>query len=431
MFKLDFINFYYDNIVIGVICLLISFLVTYLLIRKQIYSIFEPMFFFSILGASAYSVVLLLWIKDEISNYYFIGFIITQLAFFGGWRLIKPKKLKEQGILYIDAYAIILYYLSSFIFVITQLIVYKMMGLPMFMDSRLNAFAGGGGVGVLDRFIYVSSIIAFTFSSYRLLFIKNYSTLAKYFDILIFLFFCFTKLVSGSKLGILDCVFIIGLLLVYSRRIIGINIIEKKIKKKLYVLIIISIPLSFITIYIQSLTNQNTDIFSSLLLRFVNTGDIYYLSWVKNYINNIPNNDGGLALFSDFIRTFRLLPKEELPQHLGLSVFLFHTTTDNIIGPNARVNVFGLHYFGLIGALVYSFILGVILGLIRNKLLIKSPLRMSYMIFFVLLAYSATYIEQDFNSMFLKYILNIIIYYSIFGLSCLFITKIVKKHSVT
>ncbi|AYO21203.1 glycosyltransferase [Vibrio owensii] len=137
---------------------------------------------------------------------------------------------------------------------------------------------------------------------------------------------------------------------------------------------------------------------------------IFYLAWVDDYLRYIPNKDGFFALFSDVLGASRLVPREDLPQNLGFSVMLAHTTTDNTIGPNARFNVFGLHYFGVAGLFVYSLVLGIIVGLLRNKLRYKLPFTLSGLMLYTLFAYIALYVEQDFNSMAMKYFLNFAVF---------------------
>ncbi|AYO21204.1 hypothetical protein D0856_14540 [Vibrio owensii] len=231
MFKTDFPIFFAANFEAAIICLLISYLLFGVLIYRQIYSVFDPAFFFFLLSASGYSVVMLLWYREKISDYYFICFMLSQFLFYFGWNLFKPRWSKNSNVIIkIDSFSIVLYYISSFSFVLLQSYVYKLMGLPIFMDSRLDAFSQGGGIGVLDRIIFVSSIFSFTFAFFRTVFSKGW----KLFDFVMLLFFIFTKIVSGSKLGILEAVFLIGLVLMFHSRSVLNTDIEVRLKKKLY-----------------------------------------------------------------------------------------------------------------------------------------------------------------------------------------------------
>lgn len=412
MFKTEFPIFYFENLSAAFFCLVISFLYFGFLIRRQVYSIFDPAFFFFLLSASGYSLVLLLWYKDEISDYYFYCFMFSQTIFYLGWNVFKPRWHKSNiAMINIDAFSIPLYYISVVLFFSIQLLVYKMMGLPIFMDSRLDAFSGGGGIGLLDRFLFIATIFSFTFASFRLLNKKN----KHFIDILVVFFFFFTKIVSGSKASILEGVFLIGLVFIFLARNCQYKYIEDGLRNKLIVFVLSAIPIALLVTAIQqsSEVGEATGPMLFLLklaLRFVNTGDIYYLSWVDDYASYISDSGGLIALFSDFLGASRLMSRSELPVHFGFAIMLEHTTTENTIGPNARFNVFGLHYFGFLGVMFYSLALGMMIGFVRNYLLQIIPRNMSGLMIYVMFAYMALFVEQDFHSMTLKYLLNFIFY---------------------
>ncbi|WP_432462975.1 hypothetical protein [Agarivorans sp. QJM3NY_33] len=412
MFKTDFAIFYAVNFESAIICLVISYLLFGLLVYRQIYSVFDPAFFFFILSASGYSVVMLLWHKEKISDYYFFCFMISQVLFYLGWNIFSPRWKKQiNRKIRIDSFSIVLYYISSTLFILLQSYVYKIMGFPIFMDSRLDAFSSGGGIGILDRIIFVSSIFSFSFAAFRLVYLKGW----RFFDVIILIFFMFTKIVSGSKLSVLEAVFLIGLILMFHSRSVMNKSIEVRVQGKLYFFVLLSIPIALVVTYIQqsSMSEQPLGVgilIGKLLLRFVNTGDIFYLAWVDDYLRYIPDRAGFFALFSDSLGAARLVPRSDLPQHLGFSVMLAHTSTENTIGPNARFNVFGLHYFGVLGLFIYSLILGVLVGYLRNRVRYRLPFTTSSLMLYTLLAYIALYIEQDFSSMALKYFLNLAIF---------------------
>jgi hypothetical protein len=432
MFKTDFTIFYFANIELAVLCLFISFLFFGVLIYRQIYSVFDPAFFFFLLSASGYSVVFLLWMKDEISSYYFYNFLVSQILFYLGWNFFKPRwgNLSQvDSFIKIDLFSVVLFWVSLIFFFVIQLFVYKLQGLPIFMASRLDAFSAGGGIGTLDRFLFVSSIFCFTFSIFRILHTKKLRVI----DISVVVFFLFTKLVSGSKLGVLDGVFLIGLVSIFVSRWSYFRNKEKRINKFLIFCIVFSFPAALIVTYIQQNVSSEESLgflvlLLKLLLRFVNTGDIFYLSWVDNYVGRIPNDQAFFALFADSLGSLRLVPRSELPQHLGFAVMLEHTKTDNTIGPNARFNVFGLHYFGILGLYLYSLLLGCIVGFFRNKLLCLLPKNTTSLMLYVLLSYIVLFVEQDFNSMALKYLFNCFIFF-ILVFPLVYLISIFKRES--
>lgn len=430
MAKYDFFVLYTQNIEIGLLFLLISLFSVWFLMRKHIYSVYEPMFFFMVLAASGYSVVYFLYYMGYLSGYYLIMFITTQLAFFAGWKLNRPVRfLKEKQDFILNGNFGALYVLTSLAFISSQLIVYKFKGIPLFMDSRLETFSGGGGFGIFNRIIIVSSTIALSLALFRIVYLKR-GIGQKIFDAGFVIFYLTVQLLSGSKSGLLVTVFIYGLTVFYAQRFNLPRNNERKIKRHMLWLIIIAIPLALLTIYIQSLAVYGTVDFIfvlvGLMMRFVNTGDIFFMAWPNDFLASVLSTDNGfLALFKDFLGALRFVPQEQLPVHMGLAIFDNMYNTDVISGPNARHNVFGLFYFGAIGGTLYSFILGWIVGFIRNKMYFLSGRGAFGLAFYVSLAYYATYIEQDFSGMAMMYLFSFGILFPVFS----FISTILYKGS--
>ncbi|MGE6133690.1 oligosaccharide repeat unit polymerase [Aeromonas salmonicida] len=433
MFKTDFLFFYIENIQLALGCLFASLLITYLIIRKLIYSVFDPMFFFFLLSGSGYSVVLLLYFKDKISGFYFFSFLLTQFLFFLSWYLSASfiNDRNDKSAIKIDSTSILFYYVSLVLFISCQLLVYKLIGIPLLMDSRLDAFSGGGGIGTLDRIIFVSGIVSYAFAFFRMSMKIKRNIIEKLVDLLVIVFMLLSKSLSGSKAGVLDLVFFAALTIIFLRSTVSDLSVEKRINKIFLLAILISLPMGMLT-YIIQMSNSSEDagdilsLLAKFMFRFVNTGDIYYLSWVNDYISRVSSENGMVALFSDFLGSTRLIDRTQLPEHLGFAVFLEHTTTPNTIGPNARFNVFSMHYFGLIGSILFAIICGMVCGFIRGRLRYIFPKSTSSLMLYVVLAYSATFIEQDPNSMFLKYVWNIILYYSTVYLLCYLLSAAAK-----
>jgi hypothetical protein len=428
MAKYDFFLLYTENIAVGLFFLFVSLMSVWFLMRNHIYSIYEPMFFFLFLAASGYSVVYFLYYMGKISDYYMIMFAITQILFFIGWKINKPVRpnANQEKFIY-DGNAGVLYTITSISFVVSQLIVYFYKGIPLFTDSRLEIFSGGGGFGIFNRIITVSSTISLSIVLFRMIYIQR-TSLQKLYDALFVLFYLCTQVLSGSKAGLLTIVFIYGITLFYSQRFILPRHKERVIKKFIVWIIVFAIPVAFITIYVQSLAVYGVvDIWFmvvGLLMRFVNTGDIFFMAWPHDFIATVISSDHGfLALFKDFLGAVRLYPQELLPKHIGLAIFDGMYNSGAMSGPNARHNVFGLFYFGPIGSAMYSFMLGFLVGFIRNKLYYKTGRGIFGLALYVSLAYYATYIEQDFSGMAMMYFLSFVILYPIFCLASLILYR--------
>jgi hypothetical protein len=279
------------------------------------------------------------------------------------------------------------------------------------MEFRLETFKSGNGFGFLGRIIFLTSIISYSVGIFKLIYLKQ-SLLSRYFDYLVVFFFLIVQILSGSKLGLLFPVFNTFIVMFFALKFNLSRDKEKKYKKIMYYMTFASIPLGILTVMIQN--NSGSSFLEGLVtvaLRFVNTGDIFYMSWVNDVISTFPSkvSDGFFAMFSDVLGTLRLMPRSELPQHLGLQVIWELSGTKDFMGPNLRHNVFGIFYFGGYGAILYSFILGGLVGFIRNRLYFKVPNNILGLSIYSILFQIALYIPQDFSSMAMSYLFTFLL----------------------
>jgi len=411
MNNIEFHIHYYANLEIGILFLLISSVITFLVVRKQVYSIFDPLFFNFLMGVAGYSVVFYLYYFDLIDEYYYYSFLSTQAAFFIGLSIFStPKYFSQSNKVSYMAIGITkyMYFLSFFMFFISQITVYYFNGLPIFMESRLAIFSGGSGFGILSRVIYVTSTISLTISSYSILFNKKMgiSFLIHYF---ILFFYIFVSIVSGSKGALLVMIFIISLMLFYSRRKSINRSVESKANKMMLKLVFILFPAAILTVYIQTGVNNLIEPIIAIAMRFIHTGQIFYMVYPNDILNSFPEESAVLALFRDILGALRIYSWDELPTNHGLLAFQYHYDLDILTGPNDRHNTFGLFYFGFYGAIIFSFIMGFILSFIRNYLYTYLKFNLITMSLYVLLVLSANNLNQDPSGMAVGYFFSIML----------------------
>jgi hypothetical protein len=147
------------------------------------------------------------------------------------------------------------------------------------------------------------------------------------------------------------------------------RIIKKQMKK------IVVISLLLVTFIISIQSKEKNEEFEEainpaveMISRFVYSGDIYWYAYPDNIYKIIPPNRPLEALFGDFLGLFRLYDWDELPSAIGLTLKRYHHPSDVISGSNARHNVFGLIYFGFYGSILFSFLIGVSISFVRNRL---------------------------------------------------------------
>ena len=119
--------------------------ICYILIFKSWYiSILDPFVLSAVLSACGFGVVIFLFLCNAIQLKYFVSYLLTQFAFISGMLLFNRigfRKLKNKFyILDENKLLRIIYIIVIFSVVIIQFIIYKNIGIPLFMDSRLEAF---------------------------------------------------------------------------------------------------------------------------------------------------------------------------------------------------------------------------------------------------------------------------------------------------
>jgi hypothetical protein len=367
----EFYHFLLENPWGYVSCLFVSAVVHYIVYRRIIFTIFDPLFLFVVFEIWASAAVYFLFMVDEISSYDFISFLCCQCAFWIGLRAfpsIKAKLLtrrpieKTNGFEYQKKTAII-FYLSTIILLSCQGIVYYMKGIPIFLDSRLEIFAQGKGEGIFGRIIDVMSICSlFTFFSIiRFDFLRK-SELPKY--LLLAVVFV-TFLLSGSKSAFLTVVYSFWAFLVFSAlKGQPIHRLLLLLRKYTKLIIAASFGLVILVIFVQTKGQENG--WFMLALRFVHSGDIYWYAYPNDVYKIIDSSHPFQALFTDMLGMLRIYKWEDLPQAIGVILKDYHHPTKELDGPNARFPVFGLVYFGFAGGIFFSFIIGIIFSTVRN-----------------------------------------------------------------
>ena len=428
MKKHEFAIHYFDNIGVGITFLVLSFVGVFLIYRRHIYSIFDPLLFMTVLASSAYSVVFYLYYFEMIADYYFYSFLLTQFFFFIGFSLNKPIRFNKEVVLNetssipslrFNGAMVFLYPIAVFLYIFSQLVVYKYSGIPLFMESRLQAFSGGGGYGFLRRVIYVTSIISVALAFFRIFYVKTniFGKAFDYFTIAVSVIFAG---LSGSKAALLLLIFTCFFVIFFSRKFGPADLVEKRAKRVFLSGALVAVPLAVMTLVVQSGLRGWGDVSVSLLMRFINTGDIFYMALPNNLLGDLTPANGFMAMFKDVLGALRIFSWEELPVNLGLQVFWANYNVDLISGPNARHNIFGLFYFGVVGGAVLSFCLGFFVSFIRNRVYLALPATLSSMIFYVLLCSVTLYVEQDPAGMAVGYYFSIFLIYPVlYGFSLL------------
>ena len=376
MNNFEFYEIALNNISLFISLLFFSGFIHYIIFRTQVKSILDPYFLVVISSIFCFTVVFLLFFTSNISLYLFSSYVLTQTGFFLGLYTFRVKNIgnpiNKTSLKSNKHSSLIAFYFFSFVYITSQCFIYKLKGIPLFMDSRLETFASGGGAGVLGRISDVSSIFSI-YAFFLIIKIDKFriSEIPKY---LILLLIFFTFFLSGSKSSFLIVFSVFWCYIIFAK-IKGGDYLSyfKLIKRNIKLVVIISLTVVLIIINVQSSNpndaSENTlNPFLALCFRLLHSGDIFWYAYPNNVYLKISDNHWFAALFNDTLGLFRIQDWSKLPEAIGITFKNIHHSSDTIQGPNARHNVFGLIYYGFFGSIFFSYCLGVILSFIRNKL---------------------------------------------------------------
>jgi len=436
MTPIQFLPIFLDNIEAYYYALLLSCLIYIPVIYRLTYSIFDP-FLFGLVGALfSHSMVIFLFFINYIDVGLLSYFLLSEYSLIIGMLLFSTSKdvfLKRTSNYYNISMiknigsCKILFFASLFFYLISTLLDYYLNGIPAFRVSRQGAYVGSGGLGVIDRVSYVSYI---TLSLSALIILKENTRNIlsyKFFAWLAILVLIITVALSGSRSKIIIifsawfyvsfyyCARKTHLLrsVNYFGGVVGLSLMA------------FAIFISLVVIFLAGGDGQTLfAVFSTLLYRFVNFGDIFLYAYTNDGINNIQGDSVFIGLLGGFFSVFRLFPSSDLYQPIGYQLAL--SVDPNMFfftGPNPRHNVFGFHFFSW-GGIVFSFLCGVWLSWVRYRLY---RIMGNSLVFFCLccVVMDASYgIYTDFQYMMSNYA-SIIIVFSIL----LFIDFILPKCS--
>ena len=407
----EFLLLLYENQVIFLFIFIFVLAFYFIILRKCIDNIFDPLLLSSFFSVFASTVVLFLYFTGQISNHLFWHFLATQVLFLLALRLfsrVSPKSLARQQSLEVTPnllkrlYPTYLFISAFHIF--TNYFLFIKFGFPIFLESRLDFFHASPGLGIFNRAFDVSLPLTFILS---VLFISNWkqeSRARKFLHSLILLLNIFICILSGSKGAFLIFIFSAYYIKIFFPPLKQHKSSEKKIK---IISMLGAATLPLIILYISA-TNENP--FTGLIKRIAFSGDIFIYGYPNNVIEFIPRPTSIIStFFQDLMGLARVKPWSEFPLPLGAAIYRFHVDTEFIVGPNPRHNIFGLYLFGPYLSLFYSFSLGALLGYCRRRMIYSSTKNMFLKFFSILVLISIPSIDTD-----IQYILATLNDYMIF-----------------
>lgn len=354
------------------LALLLSAAGVLLLARPSITTIYDPWALEQIQATFASAAVIFMGmseiIKPSLMIYHIAAissFLLCAGFFFKRTIRIQllDRKIKPRAVNSLQTSLLIM-------FVASQFAAWMLGGVPIFLESRLNAFASGGGIGVLSR------IISFTSFAVVFLTVLRIGTSQRkrlnFIDGFTLIFVIIASVANGSKINILQTLIVVLMSHWIFQHMFQGYAAPKVSLKKFVILGLVLGLLALIPAALELSRNTDTEVsgpLEAVVIRLIFSGDGYMWLYGDDYLSTITVSSPTALLFADFLGVTRLIPWAQLPIHPGLQIFqhLF-PDSDAIRGPNLRVDAFGLLYGSMVFGVIFAALLGSVFGLLRGWL---------------------------------------------------------------
>jgi hypothetical protein len=375
--------------------------VYYIVFKKYYISLLDPFTFTCFFSAMSITVPVFLFFVNSITNKIFLSFVLTQMFFFLGFRMFSPIRVDKimsgkrqdenvQEIRFIKWFFILI----GFTNIGLQLFSYKLVGIPLFAESRLGIYGESGGINNLLKRILDVTLQCHIFLTIFFIYFKSKSFFFKIYTNTSVAFILLFSILSGSKGAFMSFGLAFFIYALYSMRW-GNTSLFFIIKKFILKFGVVALLAAFAVIM---LSEAEANPFIFLLLRIGQSGDVYYMAYPNNIIDLIPTVNWFVALFGGPLSLLKIIPRSMVPEPMGYFIMQYHHPDVEFRGPNARMNVFSYVYFGIIYSPIYCFVIGSIFSFFRNRLFYLLPSNIFGCIVYFLFLNAALKLESDFQS---------------------------------
>ncbi len=368
MDPLEYLNVAFADAADYVLLLAASTLVHIWLLKRFTHGLFDPLFFVLLGSLFGWAVVGFMVLHGDIATRYAVSFAVAELSFVLGLAAFHrrvPATIVRQPSAEPPDLAIAVFVFAAITHIASTLATWAIVGIPLFLASRLGAFAQGGGLGIIERLADgCGSIALFTalyllFGNRRVRHRAAYAVFVAWYLVAIAL--------SGSKSGFLifgQCAFAVAFLYtgVANRQ----SAFWGGRAGVLFLAVAIAFALGVLAVQLDDASPAVALL--GLVYRLITYGDIYVFAYPGGAIESLTGGNPFIGLFGGILSTFRLLPQELVYPNLGYQFALMtFPELDIVVGPNPRHPVFGYHYFGSFAG-VFSFLLGAATALAQRAL---------------------------------------------------------------
>jgi hypothetical protein len=410
MTTLEFSLLFLENTVLYISLWVAIFFIYRLLFWKTVKSIFDPLYFFIIFTNSICTAnVIFLSLLAEIRTYYTVTYLLSECALLSGILLlsrVKPVFDSSHGSpLSVDRlrFGMIL---TLSIAICASLIIYAERGIPLLLESRNDASGGGTGFGFMARLSQVATalFVLFYYVKSKITGLPN-----SIFERMMLFASIIMGILSGYKAFFLFYLFGHFITVGYNK--------THSIKKDLFAIVIgLCLMLSIFAVVNKSIDVQL--VMSTLMVRLLASGDVYYMAFVNDTIDQLPRQEFFFQLFGSLLASFRLIGWDQAPLNYGYAINEIVNKNDLLFGPTFRYNVLWLLLTGsAVLTVVFSLVLGMVVGFLNRLLYQRSKLNFTFI--FLAFFYYKSFIlilgpDHAISDIFLSLLILIFIFLIIF-----------------
>jgi len=348
------------------VVLLGSGLFYFVAIRRLIWSALDPLAIFFFFAAFAAAIPVFLYVQGLIETRYFVGFALSELSLLAGIWIGSGRRTKQKALSVaeqrpvIDAMQIKVLLLATLLLLLfAQTYQLQVDGLAALKEHRLEAYFSDDPVSrAANKLINALRPIAFVVSLYALMVLRQIKwRLATICNIAVVLL---SYMMTGAKSSLLAPI-LLGYLFV---RFLRASLSDSLVRMARRVALISFCTAIGFSILVVSLKVDRG--FGSALLflgaRLIQGGDAFISAYPNEIVDQV-TPPSFIALLSSSLSS-SIDGQPVLP--IGQQIFYKANGFENLEAPNAWHSIVGYLMFDFPGQLVFSLIIGLVMGGIRQ-----------------------------------------------------------------
>ena len=326
-----------------VAALLIAFPVYIFMLRKQINSVFDPLFLDMFFAAIGTATVIFLLFTENIETKNFVQYILSEFLYLFCLTLIPlrlGKLAHNDELLHIESSRRLLqciFLVSAAVFLVSQTLIYVYNGIPLFLGDRLDYYAAGNGIGIFSRLIEMSSYLCWYLLLHKYTYKWKIRCIPKAFDAFLLAGLVLSCILSGSKSALLVAVFVIFYFRSLHRQSSFYPEKADRSLKRIQTLTLgIASGVVVLVLLVTGFAANFAESLGALLTRVVSAGDVYFMTYPGSNLHDLNGTHAFLALFGPTLAVFRIVDPGSLGTSLGFQIFHNVVQSTKDLGPQSK-----------------------------------------------------------------------------------------------